>query len=48
MYASCGKDRVRLYRVILEIDPQVIAQRVAMRSDSEGDMGGIGAIGEQV
>lgn len=34
--------------MILEVDPQVIAQRVAMRSDSEGDMGGIGGIGEQV
>jgi hypothetical protein len=39
---------VLLCSVILEVDPQVIAQRVAMRSDSEGDIGGLAALGEQV
>jgi hypothetical protein len=45
---SFERDCERQCRVILEVDPQVIAQRVAMRSDSDGDLGGLAAIGEQV
>lgn len=34
-------------RIILEVDPQIIAQRVSMRPDTEGD-GAAGGYGEQV
>lgn len=36
-----------VYRIILEVDPQIIAQRVSMRPDSEGE-GASAGYGEQV